>query len=137
MIKYFESTARKKASNLLHLSLIILCSVVSVAYWMLEHPVNMKFFETFKSAVHNAGIGEWRLDTVSGSFEHDEITKSLIGEVSTFNDLINVVDPKDRPLIMKNFYTSSGILMTCSIRGKNLTFSGVANNGVVTGIVYQ
>jgi hypothetical protein len=139
MIKYLEEySTRKKTSNLLHLSLIVLCAMLIAAYWVVDHhPVNARFLETFKCAVHNAGIGEWKWDTSSGIFTYDEITKSLIGEISTFNDLVNAIDPKDRPLVMKKFYTSSDILVTCKVRGKEVTFSGVISNGVVTGIVHQ
>jgi hypothetical protein len=137
MIKYFEEpVTRKKTSNLLHFSLITLCGIVSMAYWinwMFEHPE--KFHKTFKCAVQNAGIGEWKLDLSSGSFEHDVITKSLIGDVATFSEFINHIDHPDRDLVLGKFNPPGDVVVTCKVRGRELLISGVSSNGMITGII--
>ena len=137
MINYFEGlTLRKKASNLLHLSLIALCAAVSIAYWMMiDRPVNTQFLETFKCAVHNAGIGEWKWNKINDSFECDHIAKSMIGDVTTFSEFLDTVDQPDRNSLVEKFHTQGDIVVTCKVRGKEFVISGVSSNGIITGII--
>lgn len=148
MIHYFdEISARKRASDVLHLVLIVFCAAMVVGY-IFTIPKQAIKQELLAKAVSNAGIGQWMI-TETGEFRCDDRAMGILGlKSSDLSELTSRVHPDDREYLLNSLHALendvNNVSLTLSFRvmtskGEKLVrASGVSFEGkMLTGILHE
>lgn len=133
-----EAVTRKKASNLLHTVLLVVCLTAMLSYYFVMPRLTTKK-EAILCAVNNAGIGSWEWNVTNDSFKVDDKSREILQrDVNSLSEFVSLTP--EREALIRALH-SNVINTTCKITtisgDKFVHISGVKSlgDGIVSGIL--